>query len=508
MKNFNLTRWERKKELDGLLFFAQSLSDMLFDYTLDTYKVPTLNTNSRASECIVFADLVKRGLTNPHALKPPIDEFIFSFREDPIIKSIFGRKKEQYIKNINEKIQTIKYMDELETILNLITDELSFKYLDEAKKMLVEAVCERPNEKKLILSLTQSFLTELIYSGYSKGYIFYKTNRFFFDDESRPMINSPHEIERYMDGFDLNEKKFDLIIKADECFKYFVTPMSNPKPRTERTIDRQFFEDKNEKSIFIELKDITALDAQSARNFAEIQMSNWASFLKYSVHKSDFSWDSDMLVYEATSNYSLTFGQRANAVHMRPEKEKEKLSAEIDKIMRIIGNDRLNNRSLGLIIGALNLHSEAVNAATEENQLFTFWSSIEGLLSPPGDVTRINHIVQSIEPFLIFDHISKLILDMQNNLRNCGRPKIFELIESIDEGINTFEKLAALISLEKNKKILESIYPLIDDNVLLKNRLFELSKKLNSARSIEKTIMDHKQRVEWHVNRIYRMGTI
>ena len=89
MQNPNLIKWSKDPELEGLLFFAQSINNMLFDYTLDTYKVPALNTHFRCIEGLVFIDMVERGLIHPKALDQTIDEFLWSFKNDPIIKSLW-----------------------------------------------------------------------------------------------------------------------------------------------------------------------------------------------------------------------------------------------------------------------------------------------------------------------------------------------------------------------------------------------------------------------------------
>jgi len=44
MKAPDITRWDRKPGIEGLLLFAQTVDELLFDYTIDTYKIPALNS--------------------------------------------------------------------------------------------------------------------------------------------------------------------------------------------------------------------------------------------------------------------------------------------------------------------------------------------------------------------------------------------------------------------------------------------------------------------------------
>jgi hypothetical protein len=119
MMKFSLSKWQMTQELGGLLFYAQSAMDMLFDYALDTYKVPTLNTHSMAYECVVFIDQVEMGIIDPSALRSIIDEFLFNFSNDNVIKNIFGPKKDRYIKLITHKKEVIKRIENKNDLVNL-----------------------------------------------------------------------------------------------------------------------------------------------------------------------------------------------------------------------------------------------------------------------------------------------------------------------------------------------------------------------------------------------------
>jgi hypothetical protein len=87
-----------------------------------------------------------------------------------------------------------------------------------------------------------------------------------------------------------------------------------------------------------------------------------------------------------------------------------------------------------------------------------------------------------------------------------GGQEVMEIIDKV-EGDNFFEKCAAIISIKENETFREDIYSLLQDkgDVLMKNRLYKLMLKLKSAENIKSTIEDHRQRVVWHVQRIYRM---
>lgn len=57
MKAFNFTHWNMSETHRGLLFFAQSLEEMLFHYGHDSLKAPALNFHSL---CIEVHNTIKK----------------------------------------------------------------------------------------------------------------------------------------------------------------------------------------------------------------------------------------------------------------------------------------------------------------------------------------------------------------------------------------------------------------------------------------------------------------
>lgn len=72
----NLNKWGVNEELDGLLFFAQLIQEMLFDYTIDSYKAPALNTKSRCFEILTAIEDIKEEHLLSGTLKPMLEEWL------------------------------------------------------------------------------------------------------------------------------------------------------------------------------------------------------------------------------------------------------------------------------------------------------------------------------------------------------------------------------------------------------------------------------------------------
>jgi hypothetical protein len=377
MQNQNLTKWSNDQKLDGLLFFAQLIIE-----EIDTHKLPALNTYHRCQECLVYIDMVESGLINKEALSPVVDEFLWSFRDDPIIMHLFGTGKEYPISEVEKRINNLD-LRKLRTIFGRIKDHLSSDYLGEAKNQLRTIICQKPEERDVIYSLTRSFLTELIYTGYSPNFISSKTKRFFFESDNPREINSPNQIDNYLNEFTLEKKFFAVEFETNRNFKLLNDLAKNPP------------HDLNIELISpstLRLLKIETYDAQRARDIAEERMSFLNNLLKYKIHREDFSWSDEARIYELQHNKSVHITPTVKAALRRIDRTSEEISKEVKKISDHIFKNLSEEDIKQKLFWSLRLHSNAISANTREEQLLTFWSSLEGLISPPLK-GKINYII-------------------------------------------------------------------------------------------------------------------
>ena len=74
MKYPNLNKWKYNPRLEGLLFFAQLVEELLFDYTIDVYKVPAMNSHGLSDELCQTISEVESGAIKLGAIKPIKEE--------------------------------------------------------------------------------------------------------------------------------------------------------------------------------------------------------------------------------------------------------------------------------------------------------------------------------------------------------------------------------------------------------------------------------------------------
>lgn len=90
MKAFDYTHWDPSEDMKGLLFFAQSLEEMLFHYGHDSLKVPALNFRFLCVEIESTIKKILSGVVDKGNLKPLLEELEDCYAKDPIAISLYG----------------------------------------------------------------------------------------------------------------------------------------------------------------------------------------------------------------------------------------------------------------------------------------------------------------------------------------------------------------------------------------------------------------------------------
>lgn len=218
MRKLNVGHWADIESLEGLLFFSELIDEMLFDYTLDSYKPLALNSRLLCVECISTIHEIKNGFMNQKNLPPVVEELKWSLNSDLAAKLLLGAKFDFYIDKLN---QNANNNESLVTIVsffyNLFNEK---KYLDQVKALLRQLV-KSGKEKAKIRSLTGTLLTELINYGYHPNHIYYQNRNFFFNPLKKATISDASSIDEFFDFFNFEEKEFTVVFIGDIIFREF-----------------------------------------------------------------------------------------------------------------------------------------------------------------------------------------------------------------------------------------------------------------------------------------------
>lgn len=515
MENPNLRKWSYEQGLEGLLFFAQLIIEQI-----ETFKIPALNTHHRCTEALSYIRKVERGFIPRGALESINEEFLWSFRNDPIIEGIFGEKRWDYYREV-EKLKSNKKspLRLVESHFRLIKGLLygDNRYLEEAKKQLKESICNEPENRDRIYALTRSLLTELIFYGYSQDFIRKKTKQFFFDNGEPAKINSANQINQYLDIFNLKKEEFVVEFKT-RTIPDFIRDLAedeNPPKGLEIEVGTKEGNTKNELPDFLRFKKIEALAPDRARDMAYERIELLATLVRYFDHTDNFVWD-NMPSIKLPNNELLVLPSRVEAVYRRPDKMLAVTSSSPKDILDLIPKGQPTEQKdrkeiwQGIIWG-LKLHEMAISAKKRDEQFLAFWYFMEGLLRPPSK-GKMEYVISSVKPLLTANYPTRFIIHIKKDLERCLESNLTEIIDKIEIKANPVQKIAAIISIEDDpfKSSREEIISEIKkrNNVLLMDRFNYFNKILNSKKGIKSTIDRYGNLVDWHIHRMYRLRNL
>lgn len=102
MKIYTLSSWNCNVIETGLLFFAETAEEMLFNHSHDSFKVPTLNFKYLCYDILITLQGIENEQLDAGNLHPLIDELMIAYQRDPVIKKLYGEKIENIFEQKNE----------------------------------------------------------------------------------------------------------------------------------------------------------------------------------------------------------------------------------------------------------------------------------------------------------------------------------------------------------------------------------------------------------------------
>lgn len=505
MRLKKIENWESKKELNCMLFFAQLLDEMLFNYTLDSYKSPALNTNTLCDEALAIISEINKNVISKGAIIPILDELIYNLKTDLISDELFGFQLEHYCKKLknHSDLQVVSA-----TILLIKQTFQKGSFLLRIIEKLKEKIVEN-KEKEKIYILSRIYVTELINSGYDMNFVYNRVIHFFFNKSA---ITSIDQLDDFFNQFDFKKKKFKITFFATRLYHEIREASKNMGLDVTDSIDtsrlnppiKKYIENINGKKLFVTIESVE-IDYHSAFKDAERKIEKVACLFNFFHHKNRLDWKPKILIVNSETNDNILIAKPDSSIlnckDLRPKHASKDLK-------NTIKNFSLTHDSFRRIDKSLDLHSYALNTDTIENQIINLWTSFETLIPKKENINkdRIIQLLDVIVPFQCIDYVKKLIQYIQKSLIEWNFQVYKNICKTVVEGTDTLEQFGAFVVLEKYDSLRTEVYSkLLAENYLsLTNRIFHLNKTLSTVSSVQDLLNGHKSRINWHIQRIYR----
>ncbi len=495
MKKGNLKNWAINGDEEGLLFFAQRLNELLFDYTLDTYKYYALNISLLLKESLIRISKISEDHTKDENLKSIIEETNLKAQNDLITKEILGN---QY--GIFFPIELSQNKKQDITKIELLSNRLSLNKIIKTIFKILPAKVES-NSKKDIDTLANNLVTSLINVGFHQSYIYYETNNFFFRGKKK----ENRTLSKFFELFAPDKNEYEVIIKVSDSFQEIQEVCKQKNILFEKSISTTGFSEKQtnyiqeigSEQVFAICKNIRAYDLQSARLIAINKLNSYAGLFTYFHHKNPPNIDKTAMVCYENKRFitEVTTSPMVKGEDMSHKSAGEFMAAFVHSF-------KTNNTTSVRFERAINLHSQALSTSSNENRILNLWISFEALFGG-GQTTTVIHIINSLSHISSLKYFDRIFSELANSVKTWDKAE-FEKIKELTNEKSETKAICSFVVCKEFQTDREELFSKLNDFPLLRFRIFDLNDKLKSPKKIKEYLELHNSRIKWHIKRLYR----
>jgi hypothetical protein len=210
MRFRNLKNWSAPQNSIGLIYFSQLLEEMLFVFSLDTYKASVMHTGLLCREAInVIREIELGNIKQPNIVHVNA-ELCSTFEKDCIAQTLVPLPPSAFFPILKNPKSTLK---EKQTVLSFLAFQLSNKkYREQAEKLLKEEIIGRQSITE-IRRLTRSYVTALVAEGFDQRYIQKSVSEYFYGSGS--IISEPNSIQGFFELFPPEPIIFNVYFRVD-----------------------------------------------------------------------------------------------------------------------------------------------------------------------------------------------------------------------------------------------------------------------------------------------------
>ena len=493
----NLKKWENISDMQGMLYFVQRMDELLFHYSMDTYKVPTLNVKLLLQEYLNTVDSIKEGQLKDKNEVPVFEEIVWCLENDKIAQRVIGQSIcEEFLKNNGSYDKGMK-----RKVCQLFLDKLTGKkYLEELEEELRNVIIN--NSKKQIDSYARNFVRELTVLGYNSRYIFSRLNKIFYNSA----VSDFSSMDMFFECFECKNKNYSVYLTIDKELAKFSGLLGEKLPQDSFCVLEDDDIPRGIQKIdgynVVEIKNIRAYDEysayESAKNVIGL-LDHFYSFFRYTgngVYKNGF--------VKSDSGIKFIKEEVSGAERAKRTKSFEKSSLGA---LDLFNKATMNYENLYKLSRIMEIHNMALGIKSPSNVLLGLWSILELLLEKgetDNDHSRIFNIIDLVLPYLKNSYVEKLTLNLLLDLQRWDKRELKSILARITVGTTDVEKLFAFVSLKCYEEERKKFYSKLESFPLLRFRVYSLNDQFKKKNNIVKMISEHEKKVKWHLQRIYR----
>jgi len=483
----------------GVIFFAQCLDELLYEYTPATYKPRVMSPSSLGEEVLKIISHVEAGSMDRSRLTPVIDELTSLLKSDSVARHLLPFPIDFYAAfNTETKLSELSLKVSL--LLNVVKGE---KYIAALQHHIIK-LCQSDRRKAEIRIAAKDWVSSMLSLGYSKEYLFTQT-QLFYGDASQ--VTEPGELSTFFRVFDAPAHQYKVLFKTaniiretEESARHFkIQLLQENDPILD--IAKQFDLIPGIEELVAVVHQVKAKDPFMAKKVAEQRLERLSDMFALFHHKRKIQWHPNAVSIDHEATATKVSAGISSAKRSRdnlPGKASQKLAEAMN------GLSFADRESFGRFISVVRLHGSAQEATSSEAALINLWTGMEVLVPRESD-SKLRAVVRLIIPFLSHGYFDRLLDSLAGDLYRWDRKGTSRLLRRVQlPDWKQHHKLAAILIGGPNEELRSALYGIVDGYALLKNRCFEISQLLSKREHLEARLSSHEQRINWQLERIYR----
>lgn len=392
MKFNNLKHWQNLEDSSGLILFAQYLDELLFEYTLDTYKPSAMNTSLLILEGLEVVNLIERGVIHHPNLKHILDELCENLDRDKVAQYLLTVD----LDGIKSLLKNPKAPDaSIAVTLELLGNQIPLGAYKAANEILLISEIIEGKDPAKIRSLTRSYITTLVNVGYSIKHIQKSSKKFFFNPKK--IIEGKNEITDYLKLFNATPEEYVAIYKGPKQLSVFSNAaeklgikISEKFTDYEQVLSDKFLAlDKNETYLLVSLNQ-GEMDPYAAKAKSDMSIEQLQTLIGLYHHKTPPNQIIDCLIIpKTTPNRAIRLTKSINPMHKCADLFPEKAAERLSDFMNAFS---MQKESFVKFNRSAELHALALSSDSIENQMINLWIALESLIPQPPKESKVCHI--------------------------------------------------------------------------------------------------------------------
>lgn len=513
MKKEDYSHIEISPYRKNFILFIETLEEVLFYYSFESYKLPALNSHFLCLDMLQTKHNIDTKSISEGNFIPLSEEFEDTLERDIVLKTYIP-EIDVLLKRRNKLGAIVDYRNsELKTKISKYTEAAAYIceisrsnniYLTTIYDLLIDNIFAETSEYNnwnAIYLLTRTLATELVNGGYSAEYITEELKNAFLDREKVVQCEEQLLVD-FFNRFTFERKSYQVVfgINAETAriLKYFKeinvkTPSNDIKKKLNL---------KHRGDCIVEVV-VENVDKHQAANAAYGYINTIIGLHRISQHHKPIYIKPIAQVNEIDEEYiviSTKIIKMGNNIFLRANNENQIQSYFFDKqLLNKIDPPETFFR-------AVSLHNNALDSKEPTNQLLDLWTAVETLIGfRSGDEDKINVVCDILTSILnrtyLYSHITQLHKDI---MAVCGKNGE-DTLSSIAGEEQPVWKLAKILSVKDCQEDYDKLYHLCEEYPLLQYRMEYFSKKVFvNSESVYKELVRHKAKLRWHIMRIYR----